>query len=233
MKRALMLSAVLLSLTLGCARTEPDLKNQAAERAEQAIQLPAPQLQGGLSVAEAIYNRLSRRSFSGESLTLAQAGQLLWSAGGLGADGISGASRTAPSAGATYPLDIYLLAGDVEDLGPGLYRYNHREHALAKLSGNDKRTELARAALNQEMIKLAPACIVLVARYERTTRRYGDRGVRYVHLDAGHAAQNIHLQAEALGLATVVVGAFDDGKVNQALALEGTPLVIMPIGPRF
>jgi SagB-type dehydrogenase family enzyme len=196
------------------------------------IPLPRPVLKGRLSVEEAIYGRISRRNFQDQGLNLAQAGQLLWSAAGLGATGDAGVSRAAPSAGATYPLELYLAAGEVDGLDPGLYHYDYRAHALAMLQRGDLRAELARACLGQEMVAQAPLSIVLVAHYERTTRRYGERGYRYVYMEVGHVSQSIYLQAEALQLATVAVGAFDDAAVKEILAVEGAPLLLMPVGTR-
>lgn len=196
------------------------------------ITLPRPAHQGQLSVEEAIYNRISRRSFRDQGLTLAQVSQLLWSAGGLGAAGEAGVSRAAPSAGATYPLELYLLAGDAEGLDAGLYHYDYRAHALQALQQGDHRARLARVCLGQGVVAWAPVSIVLAAHYERTTRRYGERGYRYVHMEAGYVSQNIYLQAEALQLATVALGAFDDGAVKGILAVEGAPLLVMPVGVR-
>ncbi len=182
------------------------------------------------SVADALYRRVSRRSFSSDALDLYQIGSLLWSAGGLGVDGVSGPTRTIPSAGATYPLDIYLLAGNIDGLAPGLYRYDYISHALYPHLQEDRRKPLAAAALSQDFIATAPASIVLIADYGRTTDRYGDRGVRYVHMDAGSASQNIYLLATELGLSTVAIGAFDDDSVAGVMAVSGKPLIIMPLG---
>lgn len=196
------------------------------------IMLSPPVIKGEVTVEEAIFNRLSRRRFRGQSLTLAQASQLLWSAGGLGAAGEAGLSRAAPSAGATYPLELYLAAGDVEGLDAGLYHYDFQDHALQMLQQADLRAKLAQACLGQKVVALAPLSIVMAARYERTTRRYGERGYRYVHMEAGYVSQNIYLQAEAMELATVAVGAFDDTAVKKILAAEAAPLLLMPVGIR-
>lgn len=198
----------------------------------EKISLPRPVTRGQVSVEEAIYNRVSRRSFQKQSLHLAQAGQLLWSAGGLGAVGAAGVSRAAPSAGATYPLELYLVAGAVEGLDTGLYYYDYRAHALEMLQQSDLRVRLARASLGQEMVAQAPVSMIMAANYERTTRRYGERGYRYVYMEVGSVSQNIYLQAEALQLATVAVGAFDDAAVKQVLSIDEAPLMIMPAGIR-
>jgi len=198
----------------------------------EMISLPPPVTSGSVSLEEAIHRRISRREFQEKSLELFQAGQLLWSAGGLGITGAAGVSRAAPSAGATYPLELYLAAGEVKGLGKGLYRYEYRDHALEVIGRDDLRAGLARASLGQAMIARAAATIIIAAHFERTTRRYGKRGYRYVYMEAGYVSENIYLQAEALGLATVAVGAFKDGGVNKLTALEGTPLLLMPVGLR-
>ncbi len=163
-------------------------------------------------------------------MELEQAAQLLWAAQGTGVDGVTGASRTAPSAGATHPMEIYLIAGRVNGLEPGVYRYRYDEHSLEKTASGDLREGLAAAALSQQFIASAPASIVLAADYDRTTSRYGDRGIRYVHMEVGHITQNISLQCESLDLGGVAVGAFDDEKVKELLMLEEEPLMIFPIG---
>ncbi|NLA11774.1 MAG: SagB/ThcOx family dehydrogenase [Firmicutes bacterium] len=196
------------------------------------IILPEPVLTGRISLEEAIYGRISRRSFPERGLTLALVGQLLWSAGGRGARGAAGVSRAAPSAGATYPLELYLATGAVEGLDAGLYRYLYHNHALNRRHQADLRAALARASLGQEMLLQAPATVIIAACYERTTRRYGKRGYRYVYMEAGSVSENIYLQAEALRLSTVAVGAFDDSGVKKILGVEEAPLLLMPVGLR-
>ncbi|HHX86946.1 MAG TPA: SagB/ThcOx family dehydrogenase [Firmicutes bacterium] len=194
--------------------------------------LPEPVFKGRVSVEEAIYNRISRRSFKAGRLNLAQVGQLLWAAGGLGVGGDAGVSRSAPSAGATYPVELYLVAGEVEELGPGCYYYDYREHRLKLMQKGDLRAQLAEASLGQQMVARAPMSMIMSACYERTSRRYGDRGYRYVFMEIGYLSQNVYLQAEALNLSTVAVGAFDDERVKQILAIKEAPLMIMPVGHR-
>ncbi len=191
--------------------------------------LPAPLTTGPLSVEEALYRRSSVREYRPEALTLAEVGQLLWAAQGVNRPG---GYRTAPSAGATYPLEVLLAAGSVHDLSPGLYRYRPREHALIPLLEVDLRVELAAAALDQSFVRDAATLLVITALYERTTARYGQRGIRYVHMEVGYASENIHLQAAALGLGTVAVGAFHDDRVQELLNLppDEHPLLIMPVG---
>jgi len=233
---ALVMTFGLALVSGGCEPEQPVNNEEAIEPGnnndffDQVIAFPEPGVDNK-TVSEALYERSSERSFSAEGLSLQQAGNLLWSAGGVGVDGVSGATRTAPSAGGAYPLDIYLVAGvDVEGLEAGVYRYDHSGHDLAPVAEGDRRDLLAASALDQIFIAEAPAAIVLVAHYERTTGRYGERGERYVHMDAGYSSQNIYLMAEALDLGTVAVGAFDDAEVAEILETEGAPLKVMPVG---
>ena len=154
--------------------------------------------------------------------------QLLWSAQGL----TSGRFRTAPSAGALYPLEVYVAVGNVEGLDAGVYRYDPAAHALIEVRKGDVLKSLSRAAYWQEWAGAGAIAVVFSAVYERTTGKYGKRGVRFAHMEAGHAAQNVYLQAEALGLGTVVIGAFMDSWVKRALRMrdDEQPLSIMPVG---
>jgi SagB-type dehydrogenase family enzyme len=196
------------------------------------IRLPSPRHRGEVSLEEAIFRRRSIRRFKDEPLTLKEVSQLLWSAGGKTIDGITGATRAYPSAGGIYPLEIYLVAGDVKGLTKGIYRYRWQDHTIILVKEGDFRNQLMWAALGQRMVADAPASLVFTAVYSRTTRRYGKRGeVRYVPMDVGGAGQNVHLQAEALGLGTVIIGAFRDKAVKEILGVKKEePLYIMPIG---
>lgn len=205
-----------------------------AESAPQAgsIILPSPKHKGDISVEEAIFRRRSTRRYKKEPLTLEEVSQLLWAAGGETIDGITGATRSYPSAGGIYPLEIYLFAGNVEGLLRGIYHYKWRGHSISLIKQGDLRQELTRAALGQTMVANAPASLVFTAVYSRTTGRYGKRGeIRYVSMDMGGAGQNVHLQAEALGLGTVIIGAFNDEAVKGILGVKDqVPLYIMPVG---
>ena len=195
------------------------------------IHLPPPG-QRGMLLEEAIARRRSIRRFSPQPISLLQLSQLLWAA-----QGITNASlkfRTVPSAGATYPLEIIVVCGRecVEETDDGIYHYDTDSHSLTRHNYGDVRFKLAGAALDQKMISQAPVDIVICALYERTSLHYGKRGERYVHIEVGHAAQNIYLEATALGLATVAIGAFHDEQVREVLRLDEPyqPLYIMPIG---
>lgn len=196
------------------------------------IYLPPPKPKGMMSLEEAVSRRRSIRYFTSQTISQAELSQLLWAT--QGASNASWGYRTVPSAGATYPLEIFIVCGadGIEGLGAGIYHYNVGRHSLALQHEGDVRLQLARAALAQEFVYEAPLNVIICAVYERTAMRYGDRGERYVHMEVGHAGQNLYLQATALGLATVAVGAFHDERVREVLKLEKQyrPLYIMPIG---
>ena len=191
--------------------------------------LPKPRLEGDFSLEAALLARRSVRSFQKASISLDQLGQLLWAAQGVTN---SENFRTTPSAGALYPINVYAAVGNVNGLSPGVYRYRSRTHDLLETGNVDKRDALCRAALIQTTIRQAPVVIVLAANFEKTTVKYGRRGFRYVLLEAGHAAQNICLQAIALRLGSVVIGAFSDAKVSRIMGLDRgyTPLYLLPHG---
>ncbi|HSM58156.1 MAG TPA: SagB/ThcOx family dehydrogenase [Candidatus Sulfomarinibacteraceae bacterium] len=193
------------------------------------LSLPSPVLDSDASVEAALASRRSRRDYQETPLTLAEVGQLLWAAQGISGDR---GRRTAPSAGALYPLQAYLVSAGVEDLAPGVYHYSPIDHTLVRTVSGDRRTALSQAALDQEALQDAPATIVLVAVYERTTGKYGQRGVQYVHMEVGAAAQNVYLQAEALHLGAVFIGAFHDRQVQDVLQLPDAqiPLALLPVG---
>jgi len=197
----------------------------------EVISLPAPSEDGAMSVERAISSRRSRRSYSDSPITVEQLSQLLWSAQGV-TDKMRNFFRAAPSAGALYPLDVYVVAGNVSGLQPGVYYYLHKEHSLKLHKSGDVSMELAHACLNQMFIAPAPALIVITVEYKRITKRYGERGIRYAHMEVGHIGQNLHLQAESLGLGTVVIGAFKDDEVSKVMSLprQHEPMYIMPFG---
>lgn len=187
------------------------------------INLPEPNQESSISLEQAITKRRSRRKFVSKALTLEQIGQLCWAAQGRETHS---RYRNAPSAGATYPLELLVVTCD------GLFQYLPAKHSLERLNNQDLRTELTMAAWGQKFIEAAPLTLVFAAQFSRTTGRYGRRGVRYVYMEAGHAAQNVHLQAEALGLGSVAVGAFDDTSVSKVLSLPDflEPLYMVTVG---
>ena len=193
------------------------------------IALPEPRLEGEVPVERALALRRSVRSFAPEPLSLNAVSQILWAAQGISDPA---GLRTAPSAGALYPLEVYLVAGDVTGVPPGLYRYEPRQHRLVLASEGDPRTGIVDAALHQQWIADAPAIVVLAAVYERSAGKYRERAERYVHMEVGHAAQNAYLQATALGLGTTMVGAFRDAELARVLGLpeDEKPLGLLPVG---
>jgi SagB-type dehydrogenase family enzyme len=193
------------------------------------VRLPKPEIRDQASLSDALRHRRSVRAYSGRSLSLQQVGQLLWAA--QGRNDPSGL-RTAPSAGALYPLELLVAAGDVTGLDPGVYRYRPQQHTLEMLHAGDRRERLAGAALGQHWVADSAAVLIITALYERTTRKYGERGKRYVHIEVGHAAQNALLQAASLGLGAAVVGAFDDSALASLLDLPTPeqPLYLLPVG---
>jgi SagB-type dehydrogenase family enzyme len=210
---------------------------RASYRKDKEITLPAPNVDGGISVEKAIKSRRSVRSYKQEALSIAQVSQLLWAAQGVTSnDGL----RSAPSAGALYPIEIYLVAGKVTDivagkvtdLAAGVYKYSNKNHALTKIVDGDKRVDLSDAALSQAWIKDAPAAIVVCGVYERTSKKYGQAAPKYVYMEVGCVAQNVYLQATSLGLGTTFVGAIDEEKVATILNSDKSEhaLCILPVG---
>jgi SagB-type dehydrogenase family enzyme len=204
---------------------------RAQQMQRQPIQLPRPRLKSGVSFEKVLGESRSVKEYSGEALTIENVSQLLWAAQGVTRPE---GWRTAPSAGATFPLELYLVAGNVNGLAQGLYRYRADQHKLIQLGNKDLRADLAAAALGQEWMKESAIIIVIAAVYARATQKYGQRGVRYAHMEVGHAAQNVYLQAGSLNLGTTLVGAFDDKRVKEVLKLpsDEQPLGLMPIGGR-
>jgi len=226
MKPAIVPILILLaSLPGGCQAGE---KGKAAQPAE-SIALPQPALDGKLSLEKALLSRRSVRDFKDQALTLSQLSQLLWSAQGItDPQGF----RTAPSAGALYPLEVYAVVGKVEGLPAGVYKYRPKGHQVVKVLSGDKRKEIAKAALDQEALVQGAVVLLFSGVYERTSWKYAERAERYVAIEVGHAAQNVLLQATALGLGAVPVGAFQDEEVKKVAALleDEHPLLLIPVG---
>ena len=216
-----LLLVTFIAAICGC---RPVVRATAAPAPQPGIvALPEPRARGPLSLEQAMARRRSVREFTNEPLTLEEISQLLWAAQGI-TRGWGG--RTAPSAGALYPLELYVATSD------GLYHYIPDGHKAEIVSRDDLRQVIWRAGLRQEAIRQAPAVFVITAVYERTAVKYGDRAERYVHLEAGHAAQNLLLQAVALDLGAVPIGAFYDDQLTEGLSLpsDQVPLYLIPVG---
>lgn len=233
---------LVIGLLAGIQCNSQENPNQQKKEGDK-ISLPTPDSKGDMSLEKTLENRRSVRSFSQKSLSLSDIGQILWAAQGITekveqppaqwkGDEWMGGKRTAPSAGALYPMEIYLIVSQVEGLEEGIYYYHPGNHELRRVARGEIREKLASAALGQSCIKEAPASIVMTGVYERTANKYGDRAQRYVHIETGAIAQNIYLQAEPLELGTVFVGAFQDEEMSKLLKLpkKESPLGIMPIG---
>ena len=197
----------------------------------ETFKLPEPKLKSSVSLEEALLDRRSVRDYEDLPLAIDEISQILWAAQGI--TDTSG-RRTAPSAGALYPLEVYMAVGEVTGLSSGVYKYRPDGHLLVKVRDGEARENLAKAALGQTPVREGAIDIVIAAVYDRTTSKYGDRGITYAHLEAGHAAQNLSLQAVALNLGSVTIGAFDDGQVKNALGLaeNESPLYVIPVGKK-
>lgn len=233
LRRQLLSRAVRAIILSSTATIGPIMKIASAgsRNAAGRVKLLPPSFERGLTVETALRTRRSIREFAPSSLTLQEISQILWAAQGVTN---RAGYRTAPSAGALYPLEISVVAGDIQSLPAGIYRYRARGHDLEEISSGDRRAAIARAALGQQWIADAQAILVIAAVEERTTVKYGRRGIRYVQIETGHAAQNVYLQAAALGLGTTIVGAFDDDAIKNVAALrdEEAPLCLLPVGRR-
>jgi SagB-type dehydrogenase family enzyme len=222
--KLLVLASALSLVLTGCLPGFPaKVQEVTASPQVEEIALPAPRLKGEMSLEETLAARRSVREFTEEELTLEEISQLLWAAQGITA---AWGGRTAPSAGALYPLEVYVATGD------GLYHYVAQGHRAIVQSKTDLRDELWKAGLSQNAIREAPAVFIIAAVYARTEKKYGERAERYVKLEAGHAAQNLILQAVALDLGGVPIGAFYDDQVHSVLSLPSDyePLYLIPIG---
>jgi len=229
-KSKIFLLTIILSVAfiLVFSLSEKKLNQLKAEEKSNQILLPEVSYDSKTSVEKALSKRRSIRNYRDEPLKLEELSQLLWAAQGITSDW---GGRTAPSAGAKYPLEIFAVVGKVVNLESGIYRYLPHDHSLKKVKDKDQRDALFSASLFQSPVKEAPVVIVVTAVYKRTMVKYGERGIRYVHIEVGHACQNIYLQAESLNLGTVEIGAFEDEKVKKVLNLKDEePLAIMPVG---
>ena len=199
---------------------------------QTSIPLPKPSFDGSVSVEKAIKERRTIRDFQEKALPLAHLSQLLWASQGI-TDPKEG-KRAAPSGGALFPLDIYLIVGEkgVEGTEAGIYHYLPEKHLISLLSKGDRRKEIASASLWQMWMARAPVIVIITAEYRRITGKYGERGIRYALMEVGHVGQNLFLQAGALGLGAGIVGAFNDADVSKVIGgpSQHEPLLIMPVG---
>jgi SagB-type dehydrogenase family enzyme len=211
--------SVVVALILACAGASAAPTDDSA-----IVALPKPATAGSVSLEQALASRRSIREFAKAPLSPAEIGQLLWATQGV-TDTVRGL-RVAPSAGALYPLELYVAKED------GLFRYVSQRHALIRVQSGDSRPAIAKAAHGQAVVREAPVLIVITAVVDRTKAKYGSRAERYATLEAGHAAQGLLLEATALKLGATVVGAFDDDALRAVVAAgKGElPLYVVAIG---
>lgn len=204
-------------------RGEDSARPMNVAQEQDRIALATPARSGGMSLAEALARRRSVREYANAPISDEALGQLLWAAQGITDPA---GYRTAPSAGGLYPLEVYAATER------GVFHYEPRRHRLTRVGRADARGAIARAALSQEAVRRAPVLLVIAAVQERTAAKYGARSERYVHLEVGHAAQNVLLTAVALGLGAVPIGAFDDAALERALALPDAerPVYLIAVG---
>jgi SagB-type dehydrogenase family enzyme len=208
---------------------EINMGNQGFTDLPKKVKLPGMETSGRSQIEELIEKRRSVRRYKDKKLSESVISRLLWAAQGISS---GGGLRTSPSAGALYPLEVHVVTGGEGELEPGVYRYIPEGHTLLREIAGDVREKLSKAALSQPMIRYAPVSFVISAVYARITGKYGSRGLRYAHMEAGHAAQNVCLLGVELGIGTCTVGAFEDEEVKNVLKLPGNeePLYILPLG---
>jgi SagB-type dehydrogenase family enzyme len=219
------LAATSIAALMPFARPAAALAPDSAERHGRSEALSGPDRDGGTPLYDLLQARLSLRSYDTRDLTRDEIGQILWAGHGITTTDRF-AHRTIPSAGALYPLELFLVNRE------GVARYLQEDHALEWQTGGDRRQALSEAALGQRWAAEAPVIVAIVAVPERTTVKYGERGQRYIHMEAGCATQNILLAATGLGLGGTPIGAFRDAAVADALRLPSgwEPLLLIPIG---
>jgi len=232
-KISLLILVILLLAFIGLAflKRESLLPLFLHIKGSQAIKLPTPALRSNTSIEEALKERRSIRQYKAEALSLQQIGQLLWAAQGVTN---TAGFRTAPSAGGIYPLEVYLVSGAVQNLPAGVYHYLPGEHSLELVVSGDKRREVMAAAHEQNEANAGAIELIITGNYKKSNSKYGNQGERFVHLEAGHAAENVYLQAVSLGLGTVGVGIFDETALKKSLNIprDEDPIYIMPVGKR-
>ncbi len=235
MRKAMALAVILAAILAvpACAKDPETFEGEKVAEVEDSgsgvMPLPEPVRTGVISIEYVIDKRRSIREFTDDQVALKDLSQLLWAAQGI--TGEDGFKRAAPSAGAKYPMEIFVVAGKVTWLAPGVYQYRPASHDLVLVKRGDFREALSTEALSQEWVANAPVSIVITGVYERTMEKYGERGIRYVHIEAGAVAENIYLQAVSLKLGTTYVGAFSDEGVKAILgASDVAPLGILPVG---
>ncbi len=210
--------------------TAPPLLELPYDKQKKVIDLPDPQKIKGydIDLRDAIEKRESRRGYARNPLALEELSFLLWSTQGVKQVTGGATLRTVPSAGARHALETYLLVNNVKDLDPGLYRFLAIEHGLINLSKDPGLSrKITHACLGQDIVSTSAVTFIWAAVPYRMNWRYGERGYRYVHLDAGHACQNLYLSAEAIQSGVCAIGAFSDDEMNSVLGIDGEEQFVM------
>jgi SagB-type dehydrogenase family enzyme len=225
----LVVAAALSTATAAMTRTAA--APAAVPGGASLVALPKPDLTGKVTLEKSLATRRSVREYAPGALTLGEVSQILWAAQGITGPG---GKRTTPAAHAIYSLEIWLVANDVEDLAPGIYRYAPQEHALALAFSGDHRAAVTAAASGQECVEQAPAVVAISGDSLLTAEKFRQRGVAWLGMEAGFVVQSVYLQVTALGLGTVIVGGFSDEPARVVLGLPAgkVPLAFMPIGRR-
>lgn len=233
----------LLTIMVSASSQELVSKENAVAQENLVIELPAPSFGSNTSIEKALLTRRSERIYKQDAIKLKDLSQILWAAQGVtmkidtvpgwwvGQEWLGGV-RTAPSAGALFPIELYIAVGDVENLDQGLYKYNALNHTIIKIADGDKREEVRKAALGQSAVGNGPACIIITANFGRTEYKYESRATQYVYIESGAVCQNIYLQCNSLSIGTVMIGAIREEPMKVALGLPDseTPIGVMPIG---
>lgn len=194
----------------------------------QVIELPVVALSSSFSVEKALAQRRSVRSYKQGKLTLSEIGQLLWSAQGITEPNRK--LRTAPSAGAIHPLQMYLVVREADGISPGLFSYEPNGHKLVTLKTANLYPQITARATRQTFIGTSGIMLIFAADLEKILPRYKEKAERYTYMEIGHASQNVHLQCESLGLGTVCVGAFNEAELKSILEIDENPYYLMPVG---
>ncbi len=215
-----LIPAVVCAIGGGAAMSQSDSQ-------DTTIMLPGPILEGAFSIEECLASRRSVRSYSDRALTLDEVSQILWAGQGITSDW---GGRTNPSAGALYPLVLYLVVENAEGIEPGSWKYDPESHSISLVKEGNLLGQLAEAALRQGCVSEAPVALVITAIPAITEARYADRSMRYIDQEVGCVCQSVYLQCESLGLGTVAIGAFYDDTVSDVVGTEAESRLIMPIG---
>ena len=194
---------------------------------EKVINLKKPLFKSSVSVEEALKARRSVRDYSDKPLTLDEISQLLWAGQGITNER---GFRTNPSAGAAFPMELYLASHNITGIAPGLYHYSPHKETLTLVKEGSLRDQITSTEMYQKCVRNSAAVIIISGDFKRMANRHGVRNFRFVNMEAGSIFQSIGLQAQTLNLGTVVVGAFKEYELKKILGIKEDPLVIMPLG---